>query len=447
MSDPFDRLRALSTPVEPPAEFVALLRARFLQELGGLHTVAGSGGSAQSNESVVIDMLDVNVLPKQHRRRTLWVAGAAIAAAAVLVTGVLVARRDDRNGLQVGNNAPTTTPIATTAAPSAVTSTATTAGPSTTTVPTSTTAIGGLNLPPISSITAAGAQAFDDDGKPTSLTIAGDSVWILHEDGQIVRRDKHTGEVKGTVRVANTGPYGGSRPVSAFGSLWVAGSDSVLTRIDAVTGEVTASIALPDGFSLYAPFLADLAVAPDAIWTLSGGDNGRLLRIDPVTNNVTSLAVSNDPIPPVNVGYSAGSLWVVYQGTDVIKRLNPADGTELASIPLTFSPWTVVFDQTAGWAADTDGRKLAHIDPARNQVVATISSTDGQAFGVAVGFGGGYVWTNAMPEALLAKIDPKTDKIVARYQQNSYERGLAADDEAVWVSSRADKKLYRLPLT
>jgi WD40 repeat protein len=370
-----------------------------------------------------------------------------MAAAAVLVTGVLVARRDNRNGVQVGNNAPTTTPVATTALPSAANSTATTAGPSTTTVPTSTTVVGGLNLPPISSITAAGAQAFDDDGKPTWLTIAGDSVWILHEDGQIVRRDKHTGEVKGTVRVAKVGSYAESRPVSAFGSLWVAGSDSVLTRIDAATGDVTASIAIPDGLSLFVPIIADLAVAPDALWTLSGGENRRLLRIDPVTNNVTSLAVSNDPISPVNVGYSAGSLWVLYQGSDVMKRLNPADGAEIASIPLTFSPWTVVFDQTSGWVADTDGRKLAHIDPARNEVVATIATTDGQAFGVAVGFGGGYVWANAMPEALLAKIDPKTDTIVARYQEKSYERGLAADDEAVWVSSRADKKLYRLPLT
>lgn len=102
---------------------------------------------------------------------------------------------------------------------------------------------------------------------------------------------------------------------------------------------------------------------------------------------------------------------------------------------------------TRGVGCRYQRRKLAHIDPTRNAVVATISMTDGQAFGDAVAFGGGYVWINAMPDALLAKIDPKTDTIVARYQEKSYERGLAADDEAVWVSSRADKKLYRLPLT
>ena len=49
-------------------------------------------------------------------------------------------------------------------------------------------------------------------------------------------------------------------------------------------------------------------------------------------------------------------------------------------------------------------------------------------------------------EQLVARIDPLTNEVVARFGPPSGNGSVAADDEAAWISSNVSSAVWRLPL-
>jgi streptogramin lyase len=334
-------------------------------------------------------------------------------AAAIVAVGLLVTACAEGDG---GAANPTTAAISPT----------TTANPPATAVSTA--------LPPIHDIEEAGALVINTSGNADWVTVAGDSVWLANIGTGISRYDLATGEMLGEIPTNDIC----LAMDEGFGSLWAGDCvDNALLRIDVSTGQLVASIDLP--FAL--PGESSVAVADDGVWILST-DTLELVRIDPVGNHISSTRPAPDGATAVRA-YD-GSLWITRADAGELVRLDPATGDVLGEIAIPPGSTFLACGEGGIWTLASNG-DVAHVDPATNSVVATIS-TGGPVDHGDIAVGGGYVWAR-ISEALFAQIAPTTDTVVARYGPPSEgSGGIAADDQAVWVSDYLGQTLMRLPL-
>jgi DNA-binding beta-propeller fold protein YncE len=121
------------------------------------------------------------------------------------------------------------------------------------------------------------------------------------------------------------------------------------------------------------------------------------------------------------------------------------------------TPWGPVAGFDAIWlqVAVNGGGAVVRIDPATNQVAATIEldvlpiagGPDSPVVSVAIGEQGVWAtgWRGASPEAaegVLLRIDPDTNEIAQTIELPLRPRGLAIDDSgAIWVSSHIDNSV------
>lgn len=437
MSDPFDALRRDLGSTEPPPEF----RRRLLADLRALEAahrgrtearepVEPSRNEARIDDEVVVMAL-IQSSPSRRAKRPLFLAGAALAAAAALVVALILA---DRDSPVVVSNPPNTTIEV---------------SPTTGNGPTSTTVDPPLETGfPAVEPYVPGGEVFPAPQFSTSVAIDGSTVWVAPDSSPISRYDLATGKLLGTVGI-QSGAIA-SRPVFGFGSMWVATDiDDTLHRIDSTTGDVLASIPI-DGDIRGSTYLGLLTatVSDDAVWVVSFDAAGsKLYRVDPATNAVTGSIPA--PLSATNVYFAAGSLWVL--GADgPFVRIDPADGRELASFPLAATFNTVIrYGLDTIWVHDVDGdgAKLLRIDPANNTVTAEVR-VPGRAevyVRTDVAFAAGFAWTSS-PTSTLVKIDPSTNKVVARYGDARGGAGLAATATDIWFTEWSGKQLHRMPV-
>ena len=441
MADPFDRLRAGSTPADPPEAFAAELRHRYLAALGG-DPVALTGrsdpaGDGPAEQKVTPTMIDLEV-PAPRRWRRIALAAATVAAATALVVVVVNGGGDD------GTVKVTDTPVSVSDP-----STVTTATAPTTNAGSTVTATSPSKLPQIQELSAVGATELDVDRNPTFLTAVDGSVWTTHQFGPLVRRDATTGQLENVVPSLTNGAFV-YPPVEGFGSLWITTYlDGVLWRVDPQSGDVIAKIAIPGGLDL-GPGTSPSGPAIDAsgVWTIAAGSTRSLVHVDATSNSVDRTLALPYPLQSCCVWSVAGELWVETTD-DRISRIDPVDGTVLAEIPTAASAGVLVADATDAWvpAVGSGGElELRRIDIATSAIVArvTVSDASQDGDGRQIALGGGFVWATS-PDATLVKIDPATNTVVARYGSEPGV-GVAVAGDAVWVTVNGSGRAYRLPL-
>lgn len=391
---------------------------------------------------------------QRARQRLIGAAGAVI----VLITGAVVVGRAARRGDGRG-----TTP-ATTVSPGASSTLAATTSlaPTTSAAPLATTTIPVRavvpraplsEVPPAQAPTVAGLDEFEIPPNPKHLATDGTTLWILHGNGPISRRDARTGADLGAITTVPLGTYV-ERPQVAFGSLWVTTpEDDTLRRIDATSGEVTASIRMPGDISVHITSCCDhhesasVTASETAVWVLLRGDAPAFVEIDPATNTIVRQVPA--PAKAWNIRYGLGSLWTVNMvdlgRSEPLVRIDPVDGRELATIQAV-GPMEIAFGFGSLWTAEiVDGNEAwARYDPATNEPIAEILYPNG-FYQTDLAFAGGYVWANEAA-AGLAKIDPSTNRIVARYLEGGGGGGTAATDTVVWFANWSTSRLYRVPI-
>ena len=403
----------------------------------------------------------------QHRQRQLRAraatTGGACAVVILAVIGVVVAKRNDGESPVIN---PTPTAATTAASAPAVTVAPTSASPSgstLTTSPASTPATVAAranalrtslqDVPPVLSVASAGMEEFDIPRNPQQMATDGTTLWILHRGGPISRRDATTGADLGTITGVPLG-YTVERPEVAFGSLWVTtAATDTLWRIDAATGNVAASIKIPGDITTQLdkggdhPETANVTASDRSVWVLTRGSERRFVEIDPSTNTVVRQVPA--PSRAWTIRYGFGSLWTVNLDDtgETLVRVDPVDGRQLASIP-SVGITDLGFSFGSIWSAELIGadEAITRYDPSTNQPTAEIVYPSAGVFATDFSFAGGYVWANA-PGAGLTRIDPATNRIVARYIEATGGGGTATTDTAVWVVNTSMPKLYRLPLT
>jgi streptogramin lyase len=150
-----------------------------------------------------------------------------------------------------------------------------------------------------------------------------------------------------------------------------------------------------------------VAIDDSAIWVTAPHD-GSLLRVDPASHEVLEL---DGFVQPANVAVGEGAVWVL-------------SGT-----------WN---DQSFG-----DG-SLRRLDPATNQIVATIELDEkfSSAGGLAVGEGSVWARTSF---TMLAKIDPASNTVVERFKNEKGNGDVKVGFGSVWLSDFAFNMVWRLP--
>jgi YVTN family beta-propeller protein len=255
--------------------------------------------------------------------------------------------------------------------------------------------------------------------------MAGGGVWIQVDPpvDQLVKVDTETGQP--TVRID------GGRGIGTDGTdVWVALGPRGLAKIDPATGETLLAV----------PAYADYAaVGAGSVWTEHERGVGRW---DTATGE-SLAAIPLDVAEVTELLFAHDSIWITAKEEGVVVRIDPASNEVVATIETGAGAHGMAADETGVWVTNYQGNSVSRIDAATNEVVATI---DGVGSGVGIAAGGGAIWVSRQGVGI-SRIDPATNKaepVVSLLGQWNY--GLAYDDGGLWVTSVEKRLVYRVEL-
>jgi DNA-binding beta-propeller fold protein YncE len=275
----------------------------------------------------------------------------------------------------------------------------------------------------------------DVPGNPQRLAFGFGAVWVTNSNGTVSRIDPGTNRVVATIPLPRAGP----RPeaiAAGAGMVWVAASAGMVWRIDPARNQVVGKV--DTGRLLYKPI--SLAVQDDAVWVVCCANatpgrhpDGKLIRLDPVGGRVAArIAVRGDPFAvaadpqAVWVATAQGAAERVDQVTNQVMAVIPAGG------PLGGTQ-AVAVGHSGVWLADPGDSVVLRVDPATNRTVARIPVAG--AHHLAVDEAG--VWVVSGYAAALVLVDPVANRPVAtvpvRYLRDL--KGLAAGAGSVWATT------------
>ena len=149
----------------------------------------------------------------------------------------------------------------------------------------------------------------------------------------------------------------------------------------------------------------------DSAWV--GAETG-VFRIDPQSNEATPVIDGLTPPFGFNVGF--GSAWISRADEDAprgwIERYDLASGELVATIDVGLMPLETLTAFGSIWVPNHHSSSVSRIDPATNEVVATIEVEDGFGDPYAVAAGENLVWTTSPNGGHVNGIDPATNQVV-----------------------------------
>ena len=228
----------------------------------------------------------------------------------------------------------------------------------------------------------------------------------------------------------------------------VTATGGALLEIDAESGTIRRSI--PAGRTPSA-----VAVEPDAVW-LVDADGRTLLRVVPTSRVVETLATG---ATPTDVTLGAAGVWVangrrlrnaqfVGPVATAIARLDPATGTERGteSLPRGGGALSNLVDNHVTTSADAvwaiaPNFRVARLDAMTGKITAT---TNGRSRCGDCGRSRGRLGRGGV-DGSVARLDERTAKPVRRTTIPGFPGGgIAVGDDAAWVTSPGDGRLWRI---
>jgi streptogramin lyase len=148
---------------------------------------------------------------------------------------------------------------------------------------------------------------------------------------------------------------------------------------------------------------------------------------------------------PIELAAGAGAIWVPIAGEGTVARIDPATNQVVATIPIgepqgAFgSPYNVAARGDEVWVADNGAGIFKRIDPATNEVVQTISAPSTTVPPYAVlrfAVGDGALWYLESTGDLV-RLDTATGQVVATIEidDGTSQGFVAVTEAAVWVQS------------
>jgi virginiamycin B lyase len=197
----------------------------------------------------------------------------------------------------------------------------------------------------------------------------------------------------------------------------------------------------------YADFLA---ADGEAVWVTNKGRVEKLLRDR--KSPVVSIPIP-EPCGAMTVAF--GSLWVANCTDSSLYRIDTATAKIVGIIPTGLADPSGELSVASGagsvWLLTDRKGVLSRIDPTSNKVVAKI---DVAPFSFAAAYGFGAVWiSNTGPESKgrqgsVQRIDPKTNKVTATIAVGPVPRFLTTGEGGVWTLNQGDGSVTHIaPIT
>jgi hypothetical protein len=321
--------------------------------------------------------------------------------------------------------------------------------------------VGTDEIPVASGLAVAGRVALS--GQPVAVAAGEGAVWVLLEQGTLLRVDPDRHQVTGRVELGAPGEGGRAGPLAVgAGAVWVGnGQGTVTARVDPARLRVTARFG---GFTV--------VVAHGVLWSYCcrrgqqvtgfGRTDARTLRPRPPLL-VTDAAGRRQPVGRLAVGVDA--VWTQAFQDQRLWRVPLAGGPARAVRVSGFgyglaadvgAVWVLSRAGAPGTPRDRSGR-LRRLDQRTGEVTATTPLPDldvgGLVGGVGLVVGGGAVWL-AGPYArglhgggILLRVDPVSGR-VARWLRDPrwfFQDVLAAGPHGAWVATAAPALLHVVP--
>jgi virginiamycin B lyase len=269
-------------------------------------------------------------------------------------------------------------------------------------------------------------------GPPTSLTVAGDSIWVtVRSKGSLVQIEAKEGKAKDPLTDFKE-PC--SIIASAFNGLWIPTcGDNSLARFDSKTSTTVATLAI--GAS---PARASIAATDDSIWIFAD-DKTTLTRVDPQEN----VAVSELRLPSAcdSILWVESSLWVSCPAENKVLRVDPRTNLVDKRIDVAAQPTALVSGEASIWVWCRKDGKLDRIDPKTNKVSKSIELGVPGAEGD-LAFGENSVWLS-LPGFPITRIDPKSEKIVQQFV-GAGGGWIEVAGGSVWLVNAGQAAIWRL---
>ncbi len=173
--------------------------------------------------------------------------------------------------------------------------------------------------------------------------------------------------------------------------------------------------------------------------------------VDPAGRRV----LGQSPIEGVgDLVVGAGAVWALLDQQSQLVRFDPRTGKQGKPIDLPFPPAGVAATDAGVWVTETGGPGLARVDAATGKIAARLSVTERAGQGApagseisdgaigAIAAGAGSLWLARGASVL--RVDPGSGRVLARFATPIAADLVAADDDAVWVASSADGRLFQI---
>jgi YVTN family beta-propeller protein len=202
-------------------------------------------------------------------------------------------------------------------------------------------------------------------------------------------------------------------------------------RLQLGAGLAAAAIGVVVAFVLVLGASSPVHVAPNSLGV-----------IQPRNNRVTAqIPVGN---VPGAVAAGPGSVWIANVSDKTVSHVDPFTKSVLKTIPVDATPDSLAVGPGAVWVLHGFVGSLTRIDPDVNQVSSTITVTRHSLAGAggAVAVGGGAVWA-AYSSADVAKIDPDSNRRVAKDFAGRSPAGAAFEAGSLWIANHGENTVDR----
>jgi hypothetical protein len=180
-----------------------------------------------------------------------------------------------------------------------------------------------------------------------------------------------------------------------------------------------------------------LIAGDDAVWGVADRPDGReIFRIDPATNEVTTVVTGLPVLPnPIHGMAVNGSIWISSWDADSVTQYDAATGLEVATVPVGQSPIEPVYAYGDVWTLNHHGGSVSRIDVEAETVAATIDVAElGRGGPLTADAGGGFLWVAAPNTPAVVAIDPETNAVARTIElDTACTPGVSYFGDALWV--------------
>ncbi len=148
--------------------------------------------------------------------------------------------------------------------------------------------------------------------------------------------------------------------------------------------------------------------------------------------------------PTMTLALSGDSAWVACKEQSRVIRVSTSTGKTTRSLRLDGTPIAVAAGLGSIWTVD-NGSELYRIDPVSGKISKRLQLRAAAAYNVWIG--GGSVWVADDQGASVIRVNPRTNRVVARPRVGDGPADMVFNGGSAWVISHRDRVLHRIDLS